>query len=85
MRQSDLPVWVWDILIELEEQRDTHPKLFAYFAGKDEPQRYDWCSCALLDKVPPEVIEHARAIRDYVQAKERRAAEAAAESKGDAA
>jgi len=73
MRQSDLPIWVWDILIELEEQRDTHPELLYQAGGMDKPARYEWCSCALLDKVPPEVIEHARAIRDYVQAKERAA------------
>lgn len=71
MRQSDLPVWVWDILIELEEQRDTHPTLLFQAGGMAEPAKYDWCSCRLLDMVPPEVIDHARAIRDYVQAKER--------------
>lgn len=73
MRQSDLPVWVWDILIELEDQRDTHPELLFQAGGMTEPAKYEWCSCALLDMVPPEVIEHAQAIRDYTQAKERAA------------
>lgn len=73
MRQSDLPVWVWDILIELEEQRDTHPELLFQAGGMAEPAKYDWCSCSLLDKVPADVISHVRAIRDYVQAKERAA------------
>jgi hypothetical protein len=74
VRQSELPPWVWDILIELENQRDTHPKLLFQSATMDEPAKYDWCSCALLDLVPPDVLEHARTIRDYVQAKERAAA-----------
>lgn len=74
---AELPVWVWDMLIELEDQRDTHPKLLFQAGGMAKPERYDWCSCALLDKVPLEVLDHARAIRDYTQAKERAAAKAA--------
>lgn len=80
MRQSELPVWVWDILIELEHQRDVHPELLHQSGLMAKPERYDWCSCALLDKVPPEVIEHARAIRDYTQAKERAAKAAGSET-----
>jgi hypothetical protein len=72
---NELPTWVWDILIELEDQRDTHPELLFKAATMDEPAKYDWCSCALLDKVPPEVITQARAIREYVQAKARETAE----------
>lgn len=79
MKQSDLPVWVWDILIELEEQRDTHPELLFQAGGMDKPARCEWCSCSLLDKVPPEVISHVWAIRDYVQAKERAAKAAGSE------
>lgn len=75
MKQSDLPSWVWDILVELEEQRDVHPELLFQAGGMEMPAKYGWCSCALLDKVPPEVIEHARAIREYTQAKAREAAE----------
>lgn len=78
MRQSELPIWVWDILIEMEDQRDTHPKLLHQSGLMTKPEPYDWCSCALLDKVPPEVIEHARAIRDYTQAKARETREAEA-------
>lgn len=72
---SDLPTWVWDILIELENQRDTHPELLFQAGGMDKPEKYDWCSCGLLDKVPPEVIHQVRAIRDYTQAKAREATE----------
>lgn len=73
---SELPVWVWDMLIELEDQRDTHPELLFQAGGMAKPERYGWCSCALLDRVPPEVIHHVRAIRDYVRAKEQAAARA---------
>ena len=68
---GELPTWVWDILIELEDQRDTHPELLFQAATMDEPAKYDWCSCALLDKVPPDVITKVRAIREYTQAKAR--------------
>lgn len=68
---TDLPTWVWDMLIELEDQRDTHPELLFQAGGMAKPERYDWCSCALLDKVPAEVVTQARAIREYIQAKER--------------
>ena len=73
MRQSELPTWVWDMLIELENQRDTHPQLLFQAGGMSETERYEWCSCRLLDMVPPEVLDHALAIRDYTQAKERAA------------
>ena len=68
---DDLPTWVWDILIELENQRDTHPELLFQAGGMTAPAKYDWCSCALLDKVPSEIIDRVRAIRDYTQAKAR--------------
>lgn len=76
MSQSDLPVWVWDMLIELHDQRDTHPKLLFQSGGMAKPERYDWCSCALLDLVPAEVTAQARVIRDYLQAKQRALTEA---------
>lgn len=41
--QSELPVWVWDMLIELEDQRDTHPELLFQAGGMAEPERYEWC------------------------------------------
>lgn len=72
---TELPAWVWDILIELEDQRDTHPELLFQAGGMAKPERYEWCSCALLDKVPPEVIGQVRAIRNYTQAKAGEAAE----------
>lgn len=72
---TELPTWVWDMLIELEDQRETHPKLLHQSGLMTKPEPYDWCSCALLDKVPREVVAQARAIRAYAQAKAREAAE----------
>jgi hypothetical protein len=72
---TELPTWVWDMLIELEEQREIHPKLLHQSGLMTKPEPYDWCSCALLDKVPREVTAQAQAIRAYAQAKAREAAE----------
>jgi hypothetical protein len=80
VKQSELPVWVWDMLIELEDQRDSHPELLFQAGGMPKPERYEWCSCRLLDRVPPEVVEHVWAIRDYVQAKEQAARAAESET-----
>jgi len=39
MRQSDLPIWVWDMVIELEHQRDVHPQLLYQAGGMAKPER----------------------------------------------
>lgn len=62
---SDLPNWVYDVVIELKRWRDTHPKLHAQFTGSNEWQRVDDCGCKPLDHVPAEVIEQARVIERY--------------------
>lgn len=72
---DELPIWVWDMVIELEHQRDVHPQLLHQSGTMAKPEPYDWCSCALLDKVPADVLAHAQAIRAYTQAKEREAAD----------
>jgi hypothetical protein len=59
---AELPNWVYDLLIELQHQRDVHPKLFVE-GGKPA----DWCPCALLDLVPTEVRRDAAAIREYLR------------------
>lgn len=66
---TELPSWVWDMVIELEHQREVHPMLMFQAGGMEKPERYDWCSCALLDKVPPDVLTQAQALRAYTQAK----------------
>lgn len=67
---SELPTWVWDLVIALEVQRDEHPTLHDAY-GK----RLDWCPCEAINAVPPEVLAQAKAIRAYTQAKEREAAQ----------
>jgi hypothetical protein len=56
---DELPIWVWDMVIELEHQRDVHPQLLHQSGTMAKPEPYDWCSCALLDKVPADVLAHA--------------------------
>lgn len=66
---NDLPTWVWDLVIALDAQRDEHPTLY-----DADGKRLGWCPCEPLDKVPPDVLTQAQAIRAYTQAKEREAA-----------
>jgi hypothetical protein len=61
-----LPSWVYDMVIELHEQQQVHPTLYFTSGAFEGHQRYDWCSCRLLDRVPPEVRREAAAIAAYV-------------------
>lgn len=66
MTDLRLPSWVYDLVIELQEQQRVHPMLY-FTSGAFEGHRpYDWCSCQLLDRVPPEVRREAAAIATYV-------------------
>lgn len=62
---NDLPNWVYDLVMELEKQREVHPKLYMDTSRGFVPA--DWCSCALLEMVPPEVATRAQAIREYLR------------------
>jgi hypothetical protein len=63
---SDLPNWVYDVVIELERWGYEHPKLFAQYAGSNEYQKVDDCGCHALTMVPDEVRAAAKVIRAYV-------------------
>lgn len=76
---TELPTWVWDMVIALEAQRDEHPTFY-----DADGKRLDWCPCEPLDKVPTDVLAQAKAIRAYTQAKDREAA-VKAEEASDAA
>jgi hypothetical protein len=65
---SDLPAWVYDVVMELERWRDTHPKLHAQYAGSREWQPVDRCGCEPLDHVPANALDRAKAIRSYLDA-----------------
>jgi hypothetical protein len=64
---SELPNWIYDVIIDLERWRDEHPKLYAQYAGSDEYQTVDQCGCQPLDHVPPNVLAEAHAIREYLR------------------
>lgn len=64
---GELPNWVYDLINEVERQRDVHPALYVQPAGSAGYRRYDWCSCALLDLVPEDVRRDAAAIREYLR------------------
>ncbi len=70
---SDLPNWVYDVVMTLERWRDEHPTLHADLysmeAGKHVMQKLgDDGGCAALGLVPVEVRERAQAIREYTRA-----------------
>lgn len=62
---SQLPNWVYDVLIDLISHED-HPKLLFTSGGFEGTARYDWCPCRTLGKVPPDVVQRARALGGYL-------------------
>lgn len=64
---TDLPNWVYDLIIDLERWRDEHPALYAQYAGSDEYRKVEQCGCSPLDHVPDEVLARARVIREYLR------------------
>lgn len=60
---DDLPAWVWDLIIDLEDQRDTHPQLLYQPAGTPGVAPYGWCPCTALRRVPAEIRATAQALR----------------------
>lgn len=63
----DLPNWVMDLLIDLEDQSAVHPKLLFESGAFTGTRIYDWCPCQALEKVPANVRANARAIAAYRQ------------------
>jgi hypothetical protein len=70
---ADLPNWVYDLVSQLREQQELHPRLLFESGAFEGTKTYDWCPCVALKLVPADVVEKARVISDY-----RRHAEAAA-------
>jgi hypothetical protein len=64
---AGLPKWVWDILADLIEEEDMHPKLFFTSGGFEGYRQYEWCPNRVLVKVPPEVRDAAAVIAAYRQ------------------
>jgi hypothetical protein len=62
---ADLPNWVYDLVTELLDQQETHPKLLFESGAFEGTQMYDWCPCTALLNVPADVINKAQAIAAY--------------------
>jgi hypothetical protein len=62
---DQLPNWVYDVVMALEQWSEEHPKLLAETYPDYKPKPVDDCGCAALDRVPADVRAQARAIRDY--------------------
>jgi len=65
---TDLPPWVYDVVIELQRWRDEHPKLYRY-VGVDVYEKAEMCGDEALAKVPAEVQAAAEAIAAYLRAR----------------
>jgi hypothetical protein len=60
---DNLPRWVWDAVIALQEWHDVHPPLYM----QTEPGgfiRAGSCACPILDLVPADVLTTARVLAD---------------------
>lgn len=69
---ANLPKWVWDLVIHLQEMEMEHPKLFRQVDAKYPEQGYsyqeaEWCPGQALSQVPRPILNQAEAIRDYTR------------------
>jgi hypothetical protein len=62
---TEFPRWAWEIVADLLDQEDEHPKLYFTSGAFEGYRQYDWCPQTVLTKVPPEVRQAAKAIRSY--------------------
>ena len=68
---AEPPAWVYDLVIELLEQEELHPVLYAMNSDAyDGYRKYDWCPNVALEKLPKDVVEKAEAIRVYKRSQE---------------
>lgn len=61
---TELPNWVYDLVMDLQEQEAIHPPLYQVGITGGWIRR-DWCPTNALEKVPAEVQQAAEAIRGY--------------------
>jgi len=66
---SNLPNWVLDLVADLLEEEDVHPKYLAEMydmaTGKHIIKPYPWCPAKPLQRVPDDVKLLARTVRAY--------------------
>lgn len=56
---DELPTWVYDVIVELQQWAHVHPKLYQQAAGGDYVKA-DACGCEALELVPAEVRAAAK-------------------------
>lgn len=63
---GELPNWVYDLVNELEEQRDVHPKPLFESGAFQGTRTYDWCPCGAIERhIPADVLDRAQVIARY--------------------
>lgn len=62
---ADLPRWVWDLVADLLDEEDVHPKLYFTSGGFVGYRQYDWCPAKPLERVPDDVKAHAAVVASY--------------------
>jgi hypothetical protein len=67
---TDLPNWVYDVVIELQRWNYEHPNLYTSAGGIEGYFRTEKCGCEALELVPENVRQWAIAIRDYQRQRE---------------
>jgi hypothetical protein len=64
---TDLPNWVYDVIIELQRWNDEHPNLYTSTGGTEGYFRTEKCGCEALGMVPDEVRAEAKVIAEYLR------------------
>lgn len=64
---SDLPAWVYDVVIALEKWSDEHPRLYVQLYDRSYVPAEE-CGCKALANVPADVRTESRAIAAYLRA-----------------
>lgn len=69
---TELPKWVWDLIMNLQQQEEEHPNLYVRVDAKYPEQGFSyqqalWCPRTALHSVPVEIESQAKAIRDYTR------------------
>lgn len=65
MKDTNLPRWVWDLVISLQKDEEQHPGLsFQRFDG--EWVRSEWCPTVVLARIPEAVRDTAAILADLL-------------------
>jgi hypothetical protein len=74
------PNWVYNLVGNLLEQEDVHPKFYRRTPDGMGLEAHDWCPMTALNLVPGDVKEKARVIQEYKREAERDKSEGSEET-----